>query len=152
MVTKLLIVEDHEGFTRLLKELLTSERIADLEIRTASSLEEAFREQDVDLVVLDLNLTTSRGLETLKKFRDLDRDTPVIILTGEWIGYQNAFEAGKLSADGFLAKGMIESSESILSNLFCALGRVQAKKDEQKRKINKIDSFIKKLDEIKKEG
>jgi DNA-binding NarL/FixJ family response regulator len=79
---KILIVDDHfvvrEGLRRLLS------RIPDIDIREAASPQDAlvaFREDRPDLVLLDLNLPTSSGLELLKRLILEDKRVRVLVFS-----------------------------------------------------------------------
>lgn len=68
--------------------------------RTAESL---FRANRFDLVLLDINLPHTNGLELCRRFRDKDADVPIIMLTalGELEDKMEAFRSG---ADDYLVK------------------------------------------------
>ena len=79
---KILIVDDHfvvrEGLRRLLS------RGPDIDIREAASTQDAlvaFREDRPDLVLLDLNLPTSSGLELLKRLILEDKRVRVLVFS-----------------------------------------------------------------------
>jgi two-component system, NarL family, invasion response regulator UvrY len=79
---KILIVDDHfvvrEGLSRLLS------RVPDIHIREAASTQDAlvaFREDRPDLVLLDLNLPNSSGLELLKRLMLKDKSTRVLVFS-----------------------------------------------------------------------
>lgn len=87
----LLLVEDNPGDARLIEELLTDaqyeDRLGDgeVEFHHADTLSDGLAhlgESDVDVVLLDLNLPDSRGMETLEAVLDRVDAIPVIVLTG----------------------------------------------------------------------
>ena len=43
---------------------------------------EILKREDIDVIILDLKMPKINGIETLKKIREIDKDVPVIILTG----------------------------------------------------------------------
>ncbi len=43
---------------------------------------EILKKEDIDVIILDLKMPKINGIETLKKIREIDKDVPVIILTG----------------------------------------------------------------------
>ncbi len=68
---KILLVEDNPGDVYLIQELLRTSGLQ-FSIERASSLAEAIKmtgSQDFDVVLLDLGLPDSFGLETLRKFQ-----------------------------------------------------------------------------------
>ncbi len=43
---------------------------------------EILKKENIDVIILDLKMPKINGIETLKKIREIDKDVPVIILTG----------------------------------------------------------------------
>jgi DNA-binding NtrC family response regulator len=77
----ILIVDDELGVRESLKMILKSY----YEIHTASGGEEALNvltERKIHLITLDLNMPKLSGIETLREIRKLDREIPVVIITG----------------------------------------------------------------------
>jgi DNA-binding response OmpR family regulator len=67
---RLLLVEDNPGDARLLRELLRDADVADLAIVEATRLDSAeaiLAEGRFDIVLLDLSLPDSSGLETVQR-------------------------------------------------------------------------------------
>ncbi len=95
---KLLIVDDHEVVRDGLKKILNDEP-ADYIFGEASTPHEALKlavEEDWDLVVLDLTLGSSSGLEVLKELKQIRPQLPVLVLTmhTEEQYARRAFKAG----------------------------------------------------------
>ncbi|MDR4509794.1 MAG: sigma-54 dependent transcriptional regulator [Candidatus Brocadiaceae bacterium] len=61
------------------------------------------KERDFDVIVLDMNMPVMDGLETLKRIRELEYTTEVIILTGQG-SIENAVQAIKQGAYNYLTK------------------------------------------------
>lgn len=102
---RILVVDDHElirvGIRRILVEGLAAKVTEAADARTALEL---VRSKRWDLVILDLSLPDSDGLEVLKQMKVLQPATPVLVLTilpEEQVALR-VFRAG---ADGFLPKG-----------------------------------------------
>jgi len=79
---KILIVDDEEIIVRLLSMSLRSDGY---EIVTAYNGEqglEVFKSESPDIVVTDIKMPGMDGLELLKKIKEVDKDTEVIIVTG----------------------------------------------------------------------
>ncbi|MEK7852642.1 MAG: response regulator [Planctomycetota bacterium] len=55
------------------------------------------QERDYDVVLLDMNMPEMDGIETLKKIKEIETTTEVIILTGKGT-IENAVQAIKLGA------------------------------------------------------
>src|SRR4051812_17472468 len=82
----ILLVEDNPGDARLIRELLADEVGREgFRMRDAGTLAEALQSIDErlpQLVVLDLSLPDSFGLDTLYRIQNKDATLPVVILTG----------------------------------------------------------------------
>ncbi|HLO29790.1 MAG TPA: GGDEF domain-containing response regulator [Anaerolineales bacterium] len=83
----LLIVEDHPGDARLIKEMLTGPayfgmtfQLSHVEVLSAAI--QACSDNHFDVVLLDLNLPDTTGLETLERLNELFPQIPIIVLTG----------------------------------------------------------------------
>jgi len=101
---KILIIDDHlvvrEGLRRLLSSTL------DISVQEATSTREAlvaFREHQPDLVLLDLNLPNSSGLELLRRLILEDKRARVLVFSmhAEPIYVMHALKAG---ARGYVSK------------------------------------------------
>ncbi len=98
MKKNLLIVEDHELTRFGLKT--TFEDVDYIEtIYEASSAEEGieiFKNNSIDLVIMDLGLPNMNGIEATQKIRDINKETKIIILTshGDEKEVINSLKAG----------------------------------------------------------
>ena len=82
----ILIVDDDEGVTQTFARMLRLEGYA---VRTAMTAENGLREAEAvhpDAIILDLRMPLVDGLGFLRRLRtgDLNRDTPVAIVTGDY--------------------------------------------------------------------
>jgi len=106
-----LLIEDNPGDARLVTEYLR-ERFGDecavLGARTLAAGLEALRTTQVDLVLLDLCLPDSTGLDTFYQVHAQAPRTPVVILTGDDDDAQ-ATEALRVGAEDYLAKKHADS-------------------------------------------
>ena len=92
----LLIAEDEESNYLLLKTIL--HKYCNL-IRAKTGLEALalFKENEVDLILMDIKMSEMTGIESLKEIRKLSKDIPVIM--------QSDMEAAKeAGASGFITK------------------------------------------------
>jgi two-component system, NarL family, invasion response regulator UvrY len=102
---KILIVDDHEVLRDGVKRLFDKQR-GMATFGEASTVQEALRlvrEQDWDVVVLDLSLGAGSGLEVLKELKQVRPRLPVLILSmhSEEQFARRAFKAG---AAGYVTK------------------------------------------------
>ena len=87
---KILIIDDNPADrTFYRKHIENSDIFSDVEVEECGSLSTAFKiftEQDFDLIILDLGLPESDGLQTIiNTFKELQKNgktPPVIVLTG----------------------------------------------------------------------
>lgn len=103
----ILVVEDNPSDQFLLEEMLSSSTLRIRDIFFASTIAQAkeiLSAQAIHFVLLDLSLSDSFGIDTLKTIRDLTHRIPVIILTG-LSDSEVALEALKQNAQDYLVKG-----------------------------------------------
>jgi signal transduction histidine kinase len=105
---KLLLVEDDAGDHKMVKlALASSSNVADFNIETAETLSQAteyLKDKVYDVVLLDLGLPDSCGINTLQKAHSANSNVPIVVLTGltdEEVGIE-AIEKG---AEDYLVKG-----------------------------------------------
>jgi len=103
---KTLLVEDH-AMVRESLLLLLDQRLPGCRWRDAASLEAALRqlrnEPDINLVLLDLDLPDSRGLDTLKRMREEAPQVPVVVVSASY-DQDSVLAAIDHGAAGFLPK------------------------------------------------
>jgi len=107
---EILLVEDNPGDVRLLREALAEAGDERFRLNHVTHLAQGFErleEDDVDVVLLDLSLPDSSGLETLIKTRAAAPDVPLVVLTG-LADERLAVEAVRQGAQDYLVKGAVE--------------------------------------------
>ena len=111
-ILKLLLVEDNPGDARLLQETLHDVESLNFDIYTVDNLASAIETlglEDFDIVLLDLSLPDSQGLETCMKLRGEFPEIPVIVLTG-LDDEELALRALHQGAQDYLVKGKFETN------------------------------------------
>jgi hypothetical protein len=106
---KILLVEDNPGDVRLLQEFLWDVTSVKLQLKQAQELEEAlnFLEKErFDVILLDLLLPDSEGLETFLKIHHQAPAIPIIVLTG-FDDDTLATRAMQEGAQDYLVKGQV---------------------------------------------
>jgi PAS domain S-box-containing protein len=114
---KILIVEDNPGDILIVRELLSASDIQ-FTLSSASTLKESLLlclEETFDIILLDLGLPDSSGLETLKKILVFKEIPPVIVMTG-LDDEDVAFASLREGAQDYLVKNRL-SSENILHSI-----------------------------------
>jgi len=98
-----LIVDDEEDFLEMVKDLMTN---WGYEADTAQTGLEALQKLSLyryDVVILDIIMPLINGLETLRRIKRIDRELPVIVLTGDG-RLETAVSAMKLGAYDYITK------------------------------------------------
>jgi len=112
---KILSVEDDPISLTLIRETFKYYEDANLinmanfeltNVETLAEALESLSRNSFDLVLMDLNLPDSRGLETLRKLYLKKPGTPVIVITGI-SDEETAIKALQIGAEGFLIKGQM---------------------------------------------
>jgi len=126
---KLLIVEDNPGDVRLIVEMLhdsgTNMTVESVETQAAAI--ERLAVADVDVVLLDLGLPDSQGLETFTRLRDAALGVAIIVLTGN-SNLELAIRAVKEGAQDFLVKDRV-NADLLVRAITYAIERKHAEKE-----------------------
>ena len=108
---RVLLIEDNPGDVFLLREMLDSERRCRFYISdVAATLEEGLHHIQTgrfDLVLLDLSLPDSEGLDTFDRLHAGAHEIPIVILS-DLIDSEKALEAVEHGAQECLVKGKID--------------------------------------------
>ena len=97
----ILVVDDEEHILKLYQKVLTDDGF---QVKLANSGEQAIqmaKEEEIDLVVLDIKMEGLSGLETLSELRKNRRNMP-IILNSAYSTYKSDFQSWL--ADAYLVK------------------------------------------------
>ena len=145
---RLLLVEDDEDDAYLLKDLL-AQSAATFEIETAGSIAEArkrLKAGGIDLVLSDLSLPDSRGIQTFAALRAASPQTPVIVLSG-MDDEELAMQIVERGAQDYLVKGRIDCA-LLTRAIRYAIKRVEAERalaEERLRNEEKVAVYNKQL-------
>ncbi len=108
---RVLLIEDNRGDARLVREMLTSASGTAFQLSTADHLSTALEllaDQQFDLLLLDLSLPDSHGMESFARLHARAPSTPVVVLSGlddEGV----AVEAVREGAQDYLVKGQLQA-------------------------------------------
>lgn len=104
----LLLVDDDAGDRKIVKLALDrSSNVADFNIETTETLSQAteyLKNKDYDVVLLDLGLPDSGGINTVQKAHEANPNVPIIVLTG-LVNEEMGFKAIENGAEDYLVKG-----------------------------------------------
>ena len=115
----ILIVEDDLVDRKVLGRALNESALSISTIRFAGSLAEALRcleDQPPDIVLLDLGLPDSYGLESVSRLTEWMNDIPIVVLSG-FEDEQTAVSAVQQGVQDYLTKDAINSS--VLARVIC---------------------------------
>lgn len=103
---KILIAEDNESNYSLVQHILKSYHLT--HVQNGAEAVNKVREEEFDLVLMDMKMPVMGGLEATRKIREFNNRIPIIALTA------NAFDADRISAldagcNEFLAKPLKKS-------------------------------------------
>ncbi|MGB5661303.1 MAG: sigma-54 dependent transcriptional regulator, partial [Thermoanaerobaculia bacterium] len=99
----ILIVDDEEILQDVLTSLLTKEGYSTLSAETGREALDLLAREEVELVLLDLMLPDTSGLEVLKRIRASDPDQVVIVITA-FSSIEGAIEAMREGAFHYIPK------------------------------------------------
>lgn len=144
---KVLLVEDNPGDARLVQEMLLEEGEDELAIAHVEQLGEALErlgEERFDVILLDLSLPDSHGLDTFVKVHDRASEVPILVFTGmddEALGVKAVQEG----AQDYLVKGQVDG-KSLLRSMRYAIERsklsAEQLHDAKRQRTGKVLGFI----------
>lgn len=105
------IIEDNPGDVRIFEEMLKEIEETRFNIQSASSLAETKKqlpEASVDVVVCDLGLPDSKGLDTLLQVKELNGHLPIVVLTNS-LNPEIGLKSVQQGAQDYLVKDNINA-------------------------------------------
>jgi two-component system cell cycle sensor histidine kinase/response regulator CckA len=108
---RILLIEDNKGDARLIHEMLKEATKIRPSLTTVPTLEQGLEAAGAgifDIILLDLSLPASRGLETFKRVKNSVDYIPIIVLTGNTDESQG-IEAVHNGAQDYLIKGQVDT-------------------------------------------
>jgi signal transduction histidine kinase len=133
-----LLIEDNPGDATLIRRLLLGNSQGLINVECASTLsqgKEMLAEGGVDLILLDLTLPDSQGLETFTRVYQQSPDTPIILLTGIE-DEELAIQAAHQGAQDYLAKGQLLDIRLLMRSIRYAMERSRLKTESER--INNV--------------
>lgn len=129
-----LVVEDNPGDARLLAELTREIQTVSFELTHVDSLAASLamlNQKSFDIILLDLGLPDSHGLEGLEKLRESGNQVPIVLLTG-YNDEKMAITAMKQGAQDYLIKGQV-TPELLVRSIRYSIERYQLLTELQAR-------------------
>lgn len=114
------LIEDNENYSSLIKDMLLKYEKGSFRVTHSDNLKDGIRgisNNNIDVVLLDLDLPDSNGLDTLNTLNSVITDVPIIVLTGsEDEGYM--LRSMSIGAQDYLLKSEVTNKEVIRSILY----------------------------------
>ncbi len=101
---KCLLVDDENDFRELMTFWLKSKRYLVVEASEGETAVRLAREENPDIIFMDLNMPVMDGVEALKRIREFNKDVPVIIISA-YIDDKRANDAMAYGISGVFYKG-----------------------------------------------
>jgi len=111
-MSKLLLIDDEPDILRVLSRSLEADGYEVVCAQNGTEGIAAFEKEKPDIVITDIKMPSMDGIEVLKKVKDQDVDTEVIIITGHG-DIENAIEALKHGASDFINKPVRDEALAI---------------------------------------
>jgi len=129
----ILFTDDEKTFRNIMAKELSRMGYNVTSCDNGSETIEKMQEKDFDVVILDMNMPTMNGIETLKRLKEMESTTEVIVLTGQG-SIESAVQAIKLGAYDYLTKP-------------CQLAELNAllQRALEKRQLNRENVHLKRL-------
>lgn len=131
---KILLIEDNAGDARLLKEMLSDGGPDSFTLLWADWLSEGLEQletEEIDVVLLDLSLPDSQGLDTFTRVHARKPQMPVIVLSG-LSDEKVSIKAVREGAQDYLIKGQVDNN-LLTRAIRYAIERKQAEEHMQRQ-------------------
>lgn len=138
---RVLLVEDDEDDYIITRSLLSNKPFVLIWAQTISSALQYLRESEIDVVLLDLTIPDSQGLDTFDKLRAYASMIPIVLLTG-MKDDRIAADAVERGAQDYLVKGDITAA-LLERSLKYSLLRKRAERDATKiERLQQREDFV----------
>jgi len=145
---KILLIEDNPGDARLIREMLAEAGEALFDLECADRLQtglEHIAEGDIDVILLDLGLPDSQGLDTLSRVLAEPPKVPVTVVLTGLDDEALAVQAVRKGAQDYLVKGQIDSN-LLVRALRYAIERKRA--EERIKHLNGVLRTIRSVNQL----
>jgi len=149
-VIKVLLIEDNPGDARLIQEMLNEVKDNSFVLECATKLSrglESIAGEHIDIILSDLSLPDSQGLDTLVRVHSQASDVPIIVLTN-LDDEDLAIMAMQKGAQDYLIKDQVDSN-LLVRSIHYAIERYRLLKElEQARQREQQNREIQSLEQI----
>lgn len=141
MTVKILVVDDEKAARKSLADILRLEGYDVAAAEDGPSALEMFKEQDVDLLLLDIRMPGMDGIQVMQQVAEISPDTQIIMLTAHG-SMESAIESLRYGAHDYLIKP--SSPQEILSSVAGALAR-HAEAQRKKILLGQMETSLQQL-------
>lgn len=99
----ILIAEDDEVIFMYLQIILTSNHFNILHARNGLEAINLWKEEKVDLILMDIKMPVMNGLDAIKEIRTTDKEIPIIVQSA-YTSDENKESAALLGSNDFITK------------------------------------------------
>ena len=145
----ILIVDDEKKICGILSEILKDEGYSVRVANNGKDAQKVIKDDNVDLVLLDLKLPDTNGITLLREFKKAKPGVSIVMISA-FGTISKAVEATKLGADDFIEKPL--ETTRVLTTIKNALERSELRKETNRLKTKMIERYkiLGKSEEIKK--
>ncbi len=98
-----LVADDNEKLQQTLTKFLKLNNFCPINALSIGKAISLFKQKRFSIILLDQNMPDGRGMNAIKKFQAIDKDIPIVMITG-YGDVTTAVEAMKLGAKDFIPK------------------------------------------------
>ena len=135
---KILLLEDDFTLSKEIVSFFDSKSFQCYPFYDGSLLVKKYKPNDYDLIILDINVPGKNGIEVCKAIRELDKKTPIIMLTA-FSEIEDKLTSFEFGADDYLVKPY--SIEELILKIEIFLNRSQKSTDKPALKNYTFGSF-----------
>ena len=103
-IRKILIVDDEVSIVNLMNSMLSANGYEAISATNGKEGLEQYNKEHPDLVITDIIMPDMEGIELIRNLRKLDKDLPVVVMSGNPTGQQFLKTAALLGAKSTLNK------------------------------------------------
>jgi signal transduction histidine kinase len=140
----IMLLEDDRSYQKIVTAVLESSRNPHFEVVTVGDLRsalQALRDQDFDLLIVDLNVPDSQGLDTFLSLHEEAPETPVMVLSATEED-SLAIQAVKSGAQDYLNKGKV-TPQALIRSVRYSIERARA--EQARLRLEAVQDFTQTL-------
>jgi len=140
-MSNILIIDDEKAIRKTLSEILSYEGYKIDEAADGEEGLKKLREKEFDVILCDIKMPKVDGIEFLEKSKDINGDTPIIMISGHGT-IETAVEAVKKGAYDYISKPPDLNRLLITIRNAMDKNQLMAETKVLKRKVSKVQEMI----------